>query len=94
MKKYPEVITDEVLAQASLVTDEDIERDIRDTEVEVINLEKEVKGHDLIYQANRGNPSGKMAAFRRDGKRQGMDERRNFITFLRAVQDKRRTEIL
>lgn len=89
MSKYPKVITDEVLEKVSRVSNYEIGRDIADTQIEITNLEKEVEGLGLIAEAKMGTADGKMAAFRRDGKQTGLNERREFVEFLQAVLVKR-----
>lgn len=75
MKKYPEVITKEVLEQVSDVDNATIRRDIADTEAEISTMGKEVEGYRLLAEAQKGTPQGKMAAFRYDAKVIGINER-------------------
>ena len=87
--KYPKEITSEVLEQVSHVSDDEIIKDIADTQAEIVSLKKEIDGLTLIAEAKMGTPDGKMAAFRRDGKQVGLDERLDFVRFLGAVLEAR-----
>lgn len=84
--KYPEVITDDVLSKMTRVSDDEIARDIADTEAEIASLEKEIDGHRLIADANPSSPQGKMAYFLSTGKQSDIDRRRYFVKFLKALQ--------
>ena len=85
MGKYPTEITEDVLAKNSHIDNATILQDIKDTEAEIVALEKEVRGYELIAEAQIGTPRGKLAAFRRDAKRQGLSERQDFICFLTRI---------
>ena len=87
--KYPQVITPDVLIKIAHVDDEQIRRDIYETEIEIKNLEKDINGYELIANSQRGIPQGRIAAFRTDGKRFGMQKRREFVRFLTAVLEAR-----
>ena len=86
MSKYPTVINDKTLETNAHVSDGDIARDIADTEAEMASLEKEVEGHRLVAESNIGTPKGKMAAFRESGNQLRIDDRQNFVDFLKALQ--------
>ncbi len=81
-EKYPLTITDELLSKNTHISNDQIRQDIKETEIEIHSLEKEIEGYRLIAEARRGQPDGKMAQFRSDGKRQGLLERKDFVIFL------------
>ena len=64
MSKYPTEITLEILEKNADITTDEIIKDIKDTEVEIINLEKEVEGYKRIAEATRGTTESRIALFR------------------------------
>lgn len=90
MSKYPTEITTEVLEKNSHITTEDIIKDIKDTEVEIINLEKEVEGYKRIAEATRGTTESRIASFRHDIKQTGLNKRCEFVQFLQALLQERK----
>ena len=53
------------------ISNEEIEQDITDTKAEIIDMERKIKGYELI--------GDKMSIFRADGMRGGIRERQIFI---------------
>jgi len=90
MSKYPTEITTEVLEKNANITTDEIIKDIKDTELEIINLKKEIEGHKLIAESTRGSES-RMASFRRDTKQSGLNERCEFVQFLQTLLQERKT---
>ncbi|MCB1714788.1 MAG: hypothetical protein KDK05_06605 [Candidatus Competibacteraceae bacterium] len=82
---YPSEITEEVLQKNAHITDEEIQRDIDDTRAEIVSLEQQSEGYQLIADANPSSPDGKMAYFRQIGAEQGITKRRAFVVFLEAL---------
>ncbi len=82
MNKYPTEITDEILHKLSHVSNETIERDIRDTKREIAQLEAEYN----LYR----NTTDRMEHFRQSGRLDGIHQRQEFVNFLLAVMNKRK----
>lgn len=85
MGKYPTEITAAVLAKNAHISDETIRRDIADTEAEVANFTALLE----VEQAasiNLPDPHARrMAAFRAGARPSQIEERREFIAFLKAI---------
>ncbi len=70
------------------ITSEQITIDIKDTKIDITNLEKEIKGHELIASSISG-PQSRMASFRVDGKQIRLNEMREFVIFLETLLNER-----
>ena len=86
---YPDKITEEILTNAVNVTDQEVLRDIADTEKEIVVLTAEQKGHEQIAAANPSSSQGKMSALIADGKHEKILHRQNFINFLTLLMEAR-----
>ena len=80
--KYPTKITDEMLEKISNVSDQTIERDIRDTDAEIDQLVREYDFHK--------NTTDRMESFRQLSRLDGVKQRQDFVNFLTAIMDKRK----
>ncbi len=80
--KYPTKITDEMLEKISNVSDQTIERDIRDTDAEIDQLVREYDFHK--------NTTDRMESFRQLSRLDDIQRRQDFVKFLTAVMDKRK----
>ena len=59
------------------ISSNEIKKDIRDTELEIMDLERKIKGYTLI--------GDKMSLFLADGIKNSVKERREFITRLEQI---------
>lgn len=66
------------------IPEEEIKRDIADTEAEILQMKREIEGLRLI--------GDRMSNFRADGKVSGIGERQIFIAKLRAILELRQQE--
>lgn len=89
MPKYPQEITPTMLAGLANISDDTVARDIRDTEQEIVTLEKEIEGYRLIAEANPSTPRGKMADFHATSATLRAEERTEFVGFLKRLQEAR-----
>lgn len=80
--KYPTKITNEMLEKISNVSDQTIERDIRDTDAEIDQLVREYDFHK--------NTTDRMESFRQLSRLDDIQRRQDFVKFLTAVMDKRK----
>jgi len=85
----PTEITAEILAKYSDIDDGLIAQDIAETEREIALMTIMVAGLEAEANLNTGLPSGKMAAFMAEAKQQGINDRRGFVDFLKALQSAR-----
>lgn len=72
----------EILDSLCHISNEEIEKDIRDTEAEITVLYREIDGLRMI--------GDKMSVFRADGKQSSIIERENFINKLKAILEVRK----
>ena len=86
---YPTIITPEILEGVAHIRGDIIKQDIIDTQAEIDKLEVERDAHAMIAKANMGTPKGKLANLRATAKRNGIERRQAFITFLRAILEGR-----
>ena len=91
MSKYPEVITPEVLELNKSLSDQEVLRDIADTEFEIMNLEKQVEAHGLLSEAGFGQEA-RMANFRHTAAIDGIKQRREFVAFLNKLLEARKVQ--
>ena len=87
----PTVITSEDLARAAQIPDEEIERDIAETEREIEQEKQKAEGYRLIAEATTDALQRRMAEFRHDAARSGAEQRAAFVRFLRALLAARRS---
>lgn len=85
MSKYPTEITEATLAKNAHISDEQIQKDIRDTEAEILSFTALQDG-ERIAAANLPDPGERrMADFRASVRPQQIEERREFVAFLTAI---------
>jgi hypothetical protein len=89
MKKYPTVITDEILANLSKHSDEDIAKDITETEYEIGNLERLEEAEREVARVHPSHSERRLAEFRADARIEQRRQRQEFIDFLKRVQEAR-----
>jgi regulator of protease activity HflC (stomatin/prohibitin superfamily) len=91
MSKYPDVISSDYLATMAHVTDAEIERDIADTEAEILTEQRRADAQrEVARNTGMGLPEYKMAHFRADAYQAGVQERIAFVAFLRKLQEARK----
>ena len=67
------------------IPDDTLENDIKDTEVEIVQMEREATGFDLL--------GDRLSVWKADGRRSGIEERKKFIERLQAILDYRNNTI-
>lgn len=94
MKKYPEVITDVIGLSYIHITDEEVVRDIEETEREIACYERMIEGQEILskHHVNPGN--AQMYALRVSSSIGERDQRREFVKFLQRLQDWRRSRVV
>jgi hypothetical protein len=78
------MVTQKTLDNNAHISNEEIARDIAETNKEIENMEIAIKGHKLIASASQDALS-RMAHFRVDGNQAGVDKRKEFVVFLEAL---------
>lgn len=84
-KKYPEIITDEMLVKQAHIPDADVERDIADTEAEIANYERLQKAEAEVARTHPNEGERRMAHFRARARPSQIAERQAFVDFLRRL---------
>lgn len=90
--KYPQEITGEVLEAQAGISDEEIEKDIADTERDMERKELEIEGLETVRNAKRGSDGWKMASFRVEAARARYLDMLALVTFLRRLLEKRKEQ--
>jgi len=89
VKRYPEIITPQILERTAHISDADVVRDIVDTEQEIENL-RAVEAAELVIAARHLDPTErKMAAFKADARPLQIAEREAFVAYLKRLQGAR-----
>ncbi len=88
MATYPTEITQKVLRDNVSISNHTITVNIRNIEIEISKLKKEFGGYRLITQ-DTSSAEARMTQFVRDAKQSQINERQEFIVFLRALLEKR-----
>lgn len=86
LKTYPEVITPEILASNESISNEDILRDIADTEREILVEKNKAEAYRLL--ASSGTDV-KMSTFRHSAALSAIADRSVFVEFLRKLLEAR-----
>lgn len=81
MNEYPEVITPEILSKYALIPDEEIRKDIVDTEAEISQLLKAAEAYEVLANLN----SNKLAWRQCQVAEIGAIQRTKFVAFLEKV---------
>ena len=89
MKEYPTEITKEILDKQSHISDGEIKQDIAETETEIFNMEKEAEAYALLGKAHKGTPEARMDYMRESARRSGIQERKDFVRFLKQLLEAR-----
>lgn len=93
MSKYPGVITPAILAKHAHISDEEVRRDIAETETEIVEGEAAACAYDTIASLGTSLPhERKLAAFHASAKRSTNNDRRAFIDYLTRVLEARERE--
>lgn len=89
MPKYPTEITDAVLVQNKHITDSEMERDIAETEAEIAHLDHVWEAERILAQHSLDANERKLADFKASARPYQINERREFIAFLKRIQEAR-----
>ena len=97
MKSYPAEITDDVLATNAHISDEEIQHDIADTEAEIAHLDHVWEAERTLAIHHLDANERKLYDFKASARPYQISERRQFVLFLRRLQqaraDKLTTEV-
>jgi hypothetical protein len=85
------IISQDTLDKNAHISNEEIERDILDTQREISELTTQIEGYEKLSEAGPDHER-KMAYFRRDGAINGVRERERFIEKLQALLNARKGE--
>lgn len=83
--KYPDVITPGELAKQAHVASEEVQGDISDTEQEVRNLDKMEEAYRLLTTFHLNPQQRVIYSLKLDNVAIQREDRRNFITYLKAL---------
>lgn len=89
MKEYPKVITTADLQRYAHITDDEVRRDILDTETEIAQYERVRKAESEIAEAHPDANVRRMADFKATARPLQIGERQDFVAFLRRLLDAR-----
>jgi hypothetical protein len=89
MSKYPEVIDARVLEINAHISDEDIRKDIRDTEREIADYTRLENAEREVADTHPDPMQRKMADFRANARPSQIREREAFVAFLTRLLDAR-----
>ena len=89
MSKYPEVISEKVLATNAHISDDQIERDMADTEAEIANYRRLQVAEEEIARVHENPHERKMADFKARGRPSQIAEREDFVAFLERLKTAR-----
>jgi hypothetical protein len=90
MKKFPTVITSEILMHNTHLPDERLEQDISDTNAEILGYKATMDAEQKIAQMHPDPQQRKLAAFRASARPQQIREREEFVTFVTRLLEARR----
>ena len=86
MSRYPEVITDALLRQYAHITDDEMLRDINETEREIDSETRRAMAQRVVADNTpHDSHNHRMEHFRADAYRDGVEQRRQFVAFLHRV---------
>lgn len=85
MSKYPAVITEDVLAAQAHISNEEIERDIADTQAEVEHLDHVWEAERTLARHHLDANDRKLYDFKANARPYQIHERREFILFLQRL---------
>lgn len=85
-KKYPDPIAPDVLARLAHISDEEIVRDISDTEAEIARYERLEEAERTIASTHHNKNERRLADFRANARPLQIAERRSFVEFLQRLQ--------
>jgi predicted sulfurtransferase len=85
MKELTMPITPGVLAAHAHISNEEVERDIRDTEREIVEYEATLKAEEALALSHPNAHERKLAAFRASVRPNQIRERREFVAWLRRL---------
>ncbi len=85
-KRYPEVITPEILAELAHVSDDEIAQDIADTEREISQYRAVGEAEAGIARAHPDQNERRMADFRARARPEQIAQREAFVAYLRRLQ--------
>lgn len=85
MKEYPKVVTAEIAEKSSHVTDAEIQQDIVDTEREIEQYRYLEKADQDVARNHPNDAERKLAIFRANARPYQIQQRENFLEFVRAL---------
>jgi len=88
--EYPTEITEEVLAKASHISDEELERDIFDTRAELHAIKRKAAAYAELADAQADPMKRRMSHFRATAGKQSAVRCEKFLTFMEALEAKRK----
>lgn len=85
MKSYPDPITPDLLPKYAHISDDEVRRDIADTEAEIPVDEQLAAANEVVARSHHSDAERRLADFRTTGYRQRNAQRRQFIAFLHRL---------
>lgn len=89
MSHYPEVITPDIVATNAHISNAEIDRDIADTEAEIVNYRQLQQAEEQIARVHDNPHERKMADFKARGRPGQIAEREAFVAFLQRLKASR-----
>lgn len=87
--KYPDPITPELLPKWSHISDDDVARDIADTEEEIAKYSRLEEAERTLASTHPNAGERRMADFRANARPLQIAERRSFVDFMKRLQSAR-----
>lgn len=91
-KEFPTVITPEILRAQSHVDDAQIAKDIADTEEEITRYTRLQAAEEETARVHPAESERRIAQFKAEARPGMIEDRRKFVTFLKALQEARRMD--